>query len=194
MNPSAEKTFIAFRGSSCIARGPLHDVAAAVRAAADEPASEPILVFGAETSQQTDLDLRGTVEDVRARYAPVEPETERPRTAGRPKLGVVAREVTLLPRHWEWLASQQGGASVTLRKVVENAMRASSSSDLMRAAQDATYRFTLALAGNEPGYEEATRALYAGDGARFAELTEGWPVDVRDHTRELAAPVFSAGE
>lgn len=193
MTSPAEKTFIAFRGPACLARGPLADVAVAVRRAADDRPTEPVLVFDAETSEQTELDLRGDVDDVHARYAPAESEPA-PRTPGRPKLGVVAREVTLLPRHWEWLASQPGGASVTLRKVVETAMRASGATDRVRRAQDATYRFTLALAGNEAGYEESTRALYAADEARFYEMSESWPADVRDHARELAAPVFSAGE
>ncbi|MFY0534142.1 DUF2239 family protein [Nannocystis pusilla] len=29
---------------------------------------------------------------------------------GRPKLGVVSREVSLLPRHWEWLERQPSGS------------------------------------------------------------------------------------
>lgn len=194
MTPTAEKTFIAFRGTTCIARGPLVDVAAAARAAGDEPAADAaVLVFDAETSEAVDLDLRGGVEDVRARYAPATPASETPRAPGRPKLGVVAREVTLLPRHWEWLAAQPGGASVTLRKVVETAMRAGVDDGRVRAAQDATYRFATALAGDEAGYEEAIRALYAGDASRFGECTAKWPADARAHARELAAPVFSAG-
>ena len=90
-----------------------------------------------------------------------------PRGRGRPKLGVVAREVTLLPRHWDWLNSQSGGASVALRKLVEAARLAGDDKDRTRHAQEAAYRFMTALAGNLPGYEEATRALYAADPARF---------------------------
>src|SRR4029079_4156101 len=64
-----------------------------------------------------------------------------PRGRGRPRLGVVAREGTLLPRHWEWLGTQPGGASVVLRKLVEEARRANGDADRTRAARDAAYRF-----------------------------------------------------
>jgi hypothetical protein len=104
---------------------------------------------------------------------------------------VVPREVTLLPRHWEWLNGQPGGASVALRRLVDEARRTHAERDAGRGAQDAAYRFMLALAGNEPGYEEAVRALYAQDRARFDELTSPWPKDVREHARKLAAPAFN---
>lgn len=113
------------------------------------------------------------------------------RGRGRPKLGVVAREVTLLPRHWTWLNSQSGGASVALRKLVDAARLAGEGKDRRRDAQEAVYRFATALAGNLPGYEDATRALYADDRARFDELTASWPTDVRHHTQRLAAQAFS---
>jgi len=112
------------------------------------------------------------------------------RTPGRPRLGVTAREVTLLPRHWEWLAAQPGGASVALRKLVEEASRANEAKDRIRQAQEATYRFMSAVAGNLPGYEEAVRALFAGQAEQFGVLTEAWPVDVRDHVRRLALRAF----
>jgi hypothetical protein len=109
-----------------------------------------------------------------------------PRGRGRPKLGVVAREVTLLPRHWEWLGAQPGGASVALRKLVEEARRASGDRDRSRAARDAAYHFMSVMAGNLPGFEEASRALFANDRRRFVELIAGWPGDVRDHIVKLA--------
>ena len=152
------------------------------------PGGEPILVFDDRTGKQVDFDLRGSPEEVLARALP-------PAGPGRPRLGVVAREVTLLPRHWEWLAEQPGGASVTLRKLVEQARKTSAPADRARAAQDAAYRFASAMAGNEPGYEEAMRALYAGDAAAFDERTAVWPRDVRDHVRVLAADALApAGE
>ena len=114
--------------------------------------------------------------------------TARPR--GRPKLGVVAREVTLLPRHWDWLNGQPGGASVTLRKLVEEARRRSSATDQAREGQEAAYRFMSAIAGDLPGFEEATRALWRRDAARFEHETDAWPKDVRDHARALAARAF----
>ncbi len=121
---------------------------------------------------------------------PPEPEKPARRGPGRPKLGVVAREVTLLPRHWDWLAAQPGGASVALRRLVEDARNGAVAGDRRRAAQEATYRFMQALAGNEPGYEEAARALFAGDIGRFEEHSATWPDDVREHAALLAADAF----
>jgi hypothetical protein len=117
--------------------------------------------------------------------SPQEPASE-PRRRGRPKLGVVAREVTLLPRHWEWLNAQPGGASVALRKLVEAARRANGDKDRSRAARDAAYHFMSAMAGNLPQFEEACRALFAGDHRRFTTLIAAWPGDVRDHIIRLA--------
>jgi len=114
------------------------------------------------------------------------------RGPGRPKLGVVSREVTLLPRHWEWLASQPGGASVTLRKLVEAARKANSGKDRVRRAQDITYRFMNAVGGDLPGYEEALRALYASESDRFTSLLADWPADIREHTLRFAQEAFAA--
>ena len=113
-----------------------------------------------------------------------------PRGPGRPKLGVVAREVTLLPRHWDWLNAQPGGASVALRKLVEEARRANEGKDRVRQSQEAAYRFMSVMAGNRPGFEEATRALFAGRAGRFDQLIEPWPEDVRHYARKLAAPAL----
>ena len=189
------KSYVAFVGNSRIAHGTLAEVAAAAKAYADacDATGPAALVFDAETSDTVEIDLRGTADEVRARLAsPDEPAA--PRAPGRPKLGVVAREVTLLPRHWEWLAAQPGGASVTLRKLVEAARRDGSAAESCRRSQDATYRFAVAIAGNEPGFEEATRALYANNAEAFAEQTAAWPADVREHARALAARAFSASE
>lgn len=109
---------------------------------------------------------------------------------GRPKLGVTAREVTLLPRHWEWLAAQPGGASVALRKLVKEAGRANEAKDRIKKAQASAYRFMSAVAGNLPGYEETMRALFAGQPEQFGALTEAWPVDVRDHAHRLVLRAF----
>ncbi len=161
----------------------------------DEGASAPVLIFDDATSELVEIDFRGTVGEVLSRLSPVVTEEEvSPRRPGRPRLGVVAREVTLLPRHWEWLNSQPGGASVALRKLVEEARRSSEGKDRVRRSQEAAYRFLSAMAGNEPGYEEALRALFAGDRARFDALAESWPPDVRDHARMLAAAAFRPPE
>lgn len=180
----------AFDGVSCLATGEPGDVARRTKEAVDRGVDGPVLVIDEATGEQVDVDFRGTVEEVVGRIVSPEP-AQPPRGPGRPRLGVVAREVTLLPRHWEWLNSQPGGASVALRKLVEEASRANAEKDRVRKAREASYRFMTALAGNFPGFEEALRALFAGNGRRFEQETEAWPVDVRDHARRLAAPGLS---
>jgi uncharacterized protein len=169
---------IAFAGARRIAAGELAHVALKAKEAIDRGARAPILLFDDATSEHIDLDFRGTPDDVLKRL---------PRGRGRPRLGVVAREVTLLPRHWEWLSGQPGGASVALRKLVEQARRDHDGRDRIRRAQESAYRFMSAMAGDRPGFEEAARALFAGDRARFDRLVKPWPADIRDHARKLAA-------
>jgi hypothetical protein len=173
-------TYTAFQGLRKIALGTLPQVAVSVR---DLPQGA-YLVFDDATGRQVDLDTRGTPDEISIRYAQ-EPSPEQ-RGRGRPRLGVTAREVTLLPRHWDWLNSQPGGASVALRKLVEQARRTSGDGDRVRAAQEAAYRFMSAIAGDFPGFEEAARALFAYDRRRFGELIAGWPEDVRDYAITLA--------
>jgi uncharacterized protein len=184
------QTFTAFAGRQRLASGPLADVALAVKRAGTTPA--PITIFDDRTGRAIDLDLRGSDTDMLARLpreivsdTPREPAGE-PRGRGRPKLGVVAREVTLLPRHWEWLNAQPGGASVALRKLVDEARRASGDRDRAREARDAAYHFMSGMGGNLPNFEEAARALFADDRRSFAELIAEWPADVRDHAITLA--------
>ena len=175
-------TCTAFSGTKRIASGSLREVALQAKAALDADECAQVLIFDDVTSHLVEVDFRGTPEDVLTRMAPPEEEARRP---GRPKLGVVAREVTLLPRHWEWLASQPGGASVALRKLVEQARLSNQGADRRRRAQEAAYRFMSAMAGNEPGFEEATRALFAGNRERFRQMVEAWPADIRDHAKKL---------
>jgi len=191
-------SYTAFDGHRRLASGPLAMVALAVRQAAGDAMSGSILIFDDATGRSIDLDLRGTADDIRARYAapsadasggagePAGAGVAEQRGRGRPKLGVVSREVTLLPRHWEWLGAQPGGASVALRKLVEDARRTHAAADRQRDAQARAYHFMSAMAGDLPGFEEAARALYANDPARLAELIAGWPDDVRDHALALA--------
>lgn len=182
-------TCTAFDGPRLLATGTLAHVALAARKAIESGTSGPVLVFDDASGRQIDIDLRGTPDDMLATLPPP-PDAEAapaPRGPGRPKLGVVAREVTLLPRHWDWLASQPGGASAVLRRLVEDARRASGERDRMRQAGEAVDRFMLAMAGNLPDYEEATRAFWRGERMRFTTLTDAWPDDVRDHARRLAS-------
>ncbi len=189
MTVPTDHPLFAFAGQRLIARGPAAEVVPVLHAAAG--AGEAVLAFDAVTGGVVDLDLRGAVADALARLIPA-PELEK-RGPGRPKLGVTAREVTLLPRHWDWLASQPGGASVALRKLVEGALRDAEGPDHARRAKDATYRFMTALAGDLPGYEEATRMLFAGDWTAFDAAVEGWPEGVREVARGMAAGAWQAG-
>ena len=169
-----QATYTIFAGDHCLGSA---SHAAALQIIAAQPHDGPaLLVFADSDGRQTEL------------AALPEPPA---RGRGRPKLGVTAREVTLLPRHWDWLAAQPGGASVALRKLVEDARRVSTNGDRRRVAQEAAYRFMQALAGDLPGYEEATRALFAGDFARFEEHTAHWPDDVREHAGLLAADALA---
>jgi hypothetical protein len=183
----------AFEGTRLIATGDLLSVALKAKRVIDRGERGPVLIFDDVTSELIELDFRGTEDDVRRRLAPGEsPAEPAGRGPGRPKLGVVAREVTLLPRHWEWLNRQPGGASVALRKLVEEARRANQGKDQLRAAQEAAYKFMSAMAGNEPGYEEALRALFGHNESRFNEMVEPWPPAVRKQATKLAAAAFAA--
>ncbi|MDQ2688194.1 MAG: DUF2239 family protein, partial [Armatimonadota bacterium] len=180
----------AFQGDHKVASGALAQVVRTAKELVDAD-HNPVLVFDAAASRLIEIDYRGPADAVVERLAytvgegtPVT-ETAPPRP-GRPKLGVVAREVTLLPRHWEWLNAQPGGASVALRKLVEDARKANSGKDRVREAQESCYRFLSVMAGDRPGYEEALRALYAGNREGFAAHTDAWPPDIRAHARQLA--------
>lgn len=183
--------YTAFRGEHRIATGALADVARAIKQQAVEDAAAGVLIFDDTTAQTVELDLRGSESDVIGRLAPTEAAPAR--GPGRPKLGVVPREVTLLPRHWDWLGQQPGGASVALRKLVEEASRASSSRDRIRTAREVAYRFMSATGGNAPHFEEIARALFAGDRGRFDKLLAAWPTDLREYLQQLAGPSFADG-
>jgi len=185
---SQATTCIAFDGQTRIAQGALAEVALAAKQRLDSGSAGPLLVFDELDSHQVEIDFRGSVEDTLARLAP-NPATAEPasRGPGRPKLGVVAREVTLLPRHWEWLGRQPGGASGALRRLVEQSIRQGGAKERARQAMESVDRFMRVMAGNEAGYEEASRAFYRGDRERFAILIASWPTDVRAHVRQLAA-------
>ena len=189
----------AFAGHRLLESGDLQDVALAVHRALSADRDASLLVFCDATGAQTDLDLRGTEADVASRYArpqavpsgeapSQEPAEPTPRGRGRPRLGVVAREVTLLPDHWDWLAAQPGGISVTLRKLVHQARRAWAARTAEAKAKERAYAFMSAIAGDLPAFEEAARALFAGDRPELVAATAGWPEDVRTHLLRLSQP------
>lgn len=191
-----EQQYTAFEGHQLIGSGSLIEVALEAKQVLDHGGDTPVLIFADDTGRMVEIDFRGTPAEVRerleSREIPPAPDTpaEAPRGPGRPKLGVVPREVTLLPRHWEWLNEQPGGASVALRKLVDEARRANEEKDRVRRAQEVTYRFMSAVAGDLPHFEEATRALFAGDRRRFEAQMIEWPEDLRRHISKLAQSAF----
>ncbi len=194
MDNTTHPTWIAFTGHRRIVQGTPRDVLSRLKSLHDERPASSLLIFDAASSQPVEVDLRGSLAAVlRQLPADASPGATEPAGSaaspgpGRPRLGVVAREVTLLPRHWDWLATQRGGASVTLRGVVEQAMRASAVADRKRLARESAYRFMHAIAGDEAGFEEASRALFAGDMQKLTEVVAKWPRDVRSHLLALAA-------
>lgn len=203
MSDSMAQQYTAFNGLRRIAAGSLAQVAAQVKECFATAPVEGVLIFDDATAHLVDIDFRGTVQDVVQRLpraaesepandAIPEPEVDAPRGPGRPKLGVVAREITLLPRHWDWLNTQTGGASVALRKLVEQARRAAIDKDRVRLAQEASYRFISAAISGQADAEEATRALFAGNRMRFDEAIAAWPADLRDYLKKLTRPAFDA--
>lgn len=205
--PFPQPEFIAFEGSHCLAQGPLAHVALQVKAATEARPLARFMVFNARSSEIIDFDHRGSPEAVLARLVQAHPlahapapeagaeHSPLPRSGpGRPKMGVVAREVTLLPRHWAWLASQPGGASVALRKLVEQARKDGQAQDQRRLSQEASYRFMSAMAGSLDGFEEAARALFAADRARFEALIAPWPADIQTHLQQLAQAALTPAD
>ena len=195
-NPSQRST--AFSSSVRIATGELRHVAMKAKQAYDAHPERPLRVFEDATGRALELplelpaaDFLRLIEHPDAALAGAGKPAEK-RRPGRPRLGVVAREVTLLPRHWDWLAAQPGGASVALRRLVDAARKVSAGSDRRRAAQEATYRFLLEMVGDAPGFEESARALFAGEAGRFESLLLAWPEDVREHALWLATDAFAA--
>lgn len=190
-DPPEPARYTAFDGHRRLGAGSLGEVAQAVAEAAAAGAIGPLLIFDDATGQVVDVDTRHTPQAIATGDVdPVDEPTVEPRRAGRPRLGVVAREVTLLPRHWEWLAAQPGGASVALRRLVEEARRAGAAEERARRAREAAYRFARAVAGDLPDFEEASRALFADDRERFVALVAAWPADVRAYATELAFPTL----
>lgn len=165
-------TVTVFLKDEIVARGRPDEVVPAMRALQPLARSTDLLAFDDDSGRQVDLDLRGEV-----------PPAPRPR--GRPALGVEAKEVTLLPRHWQWLADQRGGASATLRKLVEAAMREGRSA---RECHDAAYRFLSVMAGDLPHFEEAIRELYKSNRVGYDHFAHAWPPAIQEHGRALAWP------
>lgn len=191
MHDAAMTACTAFQGDRLLLSGPLLDVALAVKSVIQDNPSSVVLTFDDATGRVLDLDLRGTRADIigrlsRAHRSATAAGASEPHGRGRPRLGVIAREVTLLPRQWEWLAAQPNGASAALRRLVDEARRNGSSEQQRRAAREAAYRFMLGIGGDLPGYEEGTRALFADDQRKLRQCIASWPKDIRAHVLRLA--------
>lgn len=189
MSLSDTPTYTVFVGDRRLGGGDLQEAARVAKQAEDAGDLSP-LVFDDATGRILELDLRGSQADVLDRLSAQASQRRAPVGRGRPRLGVTAREVTLLPGHWEWLASQPGGASAALRRLVDQARRAGAGR--AREAQEAAHRIMFALAGDAPQFEEATRAIYAGEYERFATLTEAWPHDVAQYVRSFVRRIADA--
>lgn len=184
------RTYTAFRGNRLIVSGDLRTMLLATKACLDQGESAPVLIFDDRTGRQIDFDFRGAPADVLARLAShplfAPGDMGAPRAGpGRPRLGVVSREVSLLPRHWEWLEQQPQGISGALRRLVEEARKREPDRERARIAREAAGKFMWAMAGNLPGFEEASRALFARNTERFEELIRDWPEDIRAHVSRL---------
>jgi hypothetical protein len=177
------KTYTAFIGEHVVASGPVEEILPKLKAIFNRDRGTLFLIFDDETGKQTDFSLRGSLGDV-LKQACEKPEPSGP---GRPRLGVISREVTLLPRHWDWLEIQPSGASAAIRRLVDNARKNETVEARKQRAIHATGRFLSAMAGDYPGYEEASRALYRGESTRFAELISAWPKDIRKYALKLSA-------
>jgi uncharacterized protein len=198
ISAASSRTLVAFDRQSCVASGPSAAVVQKLKTLVDAGNCQSLLVFDAETSELVEIDFRGTPQEVLSRLdppgdpLPLGSDPSAKRGPGRPKLGVVGREVTLLPRHWEWLDLQPGGASVALRKLVETAKRSNQTQDRARQAQDSVYRFMSTMAGDLPGFEEALRAFYAKRPVEVRRIVAAWPEDIREHIGTLLDKVQAA--
>ncbi|MDQ3235163.1 MAG: DUF2239 family protein [Pseudobdellovibrionaceae bacterium] len=189
-----ENPCTAFAGHTKIAEGSVLEVAAKVKRYLLKQPDQHVLIFDDVTSGQVELDLRGSVEDVLKRIGSEDKTQAEKAGPGRPKLGVVSREIGLLPRHWDWLALQPGGASVTLRKLVEDAKKQTKGRDAIRLSQNAAYKFMSAMAGDMPHFEEASRAFFAKNKPLFETLCAAWPKDIREYILRVGAAAFQSDE
>jgi hypothetical protein len=185
--------YSAFDGHQLFAQGSLEEVVLEVKRRTRAAPESRILVFSDSTGKEMDFDLSGSEKEVLQRlkiYTSAEPVSLASPGPGRPRLGVVAREVSLLPRHWEWLSTQSGGASAAIRRLVEDARKNTGDRELVKKAQERAHKFMTGIAGDLPGFEEALRALYSRNRKKFKEQISAWPSDVKTHALRMAGPAL----
>jgi uncharacterized protein len=187
----AERTYTAFEGDARVCAGTLPEIVLTLKRRMGKASHGSALIFCDETGHTLDFDFHGSEKDVERRLELfVEGPAAGQAGPGRPRLGVVSREVSLLPRHWEWLAARPGGASAALRRLIDEARKKEGEGPTQKQLQERVYRFLSAAAGDRPRYEEALRALYRKDAAAFRETMREWPPDIRAYALKLARPVF----
>lgn len=192
MKPNIDTICIAFSGDIKISSGPILKVAEATKKHLIKKPNSDIQIFDHDTGQFLEVDFRGSLSQVVERMKKsFIIETEKIRGPGRPKLGVVSKEITLLPKHWDWLNLQANGASGSIRKLIDEAMKRNVAKDELKRSQNSVYKFMTIMAGNYPLYEEALRAFYANDNAKFKYIITNWPKDVRDHLLKMTDQIWS---
>lgn len=192
METADTHTYTAFEDGKIVGEGPLQEVVLRVKKRMGKADHGPALIFSDDTGNTMDFNFQGSEKDVLKRLEVFAQEEARGSEGpGRPRLGVVSREVSLLPRQWEWLAAQSGGASAALRRLVDEARRKSAEKPSIKQIQERAYKFMSVAAGNLPGYEEALRALYKKDRKAFLAQSGAWPADVKAHALRLAQGAFA---
>lgn len=191
------ETYTAFDNTSIIAHGSLRDVILKTKKILGKSENSSFLIFSDSTGKTIDFNFQGTEKEILKRLeifvsnSDEKIELARP---GRPKLGVISREISLLPRHWEWLATQSSGASSSIRNLIEDAIKKSTSKVSLKQQQEKVYRVMTTLAGDLDGYEEAIRSLYKRDRESFIKFTKGWSKDLRSYLEKLTNDVFEVEE
>ena len=187
---ATKDTFSAYGPTSCIGQGELTDVALAAHRFLRTHPDQSALILQDSTCQIIDLDLSGdeALLERKANHYPIRSQAPVPDSKD-----PITGEITLLPRHWQWLAEQGGNASATLRRLIDEARRdpKQKADNECRRRQQLTYRFCQALCGDFQGYEDALRALYAADKDSFKTHISTWPADFALRAEALAEPIWA---
>ncbi len=196
------QSYTLFRNNTLVANGDMADIKASILAVNERFPEGTYLCFNDLTGEYVDVDfhtekstkpLKKQTELKRGRPSFLKAPRAKTKKAGRPSLGVVAREVTLLPRHWKWLNSQSSSASSALRELIDETIRTGRNPLEARNAMARADKFMSTALGDQPGYEEASRALYRADKETFYKLIEAWPNDLKNYVKQLSNPAFDAG-